>query len=149
MLPKAVRMLRRAEFVQATRIARAVATPYFIVQKVPDNAPDLASLAQKHRRESSASLANRTTQSTAQSTTMALGITASRKVGNAVARNRAKRRLRALLYQTCIKDHLPSRSHSPLRRIVLVARFACLDADFATMRQQLEQALLRSKPKTS
>ena len=127
MLPKAVRMLRRAEFVQASRVARAVATPSFVVQSVPDSAFDLS------RR-----IGNKTRD-------IVLGITASRKVGKAVARNRAKRRLRALLYQTLLNPP----SSPPSRRIVLVARKGCLDADFATMRQQLEHVLRRRKAKIS
>ncbi len=136
MLPKAVRLLRRAEFVQASRVARAVATPYFIVQSVPDAAPDLSRRARKTPQHTTQSMSQR----------IKLGITASRKVGNAVARNRAKRRLRALLHQTFLEPPVTS---APSRRIVLVARKGCLDADFSAMHQQLQQALKRSKAKTS
>ncbi len=123
-------MLRRAEFVQATRAPRAVATPFFIVQSVPDSAPELS---------------RRTTTSKNMTTSLTLGITASRKIGNAVARNRAKRRLRALLYQTLLKSPVMP----PSRRIVLVARKACLDADFSAMRQRLKRALIGGKAQRS
>ncbi len=138
-------MLRRAEFVQASRRGRAVATPFFIVQSVPDAAPDFSRRA--HPTTAQPTTATTTSMTT---TSMTLGVTASRKVGNAVARNRAKRRLRALLYQTLLYQNLlanPVRS-PPSRRIVVVARKACVDADFATMRLQLEQALKRSKERT-
>ena len=143
-------MLRRAEFVQASRRGRAVATPFFIVQSVPDAAPDFSRRA--HPTTANNTTAQPTTATTTSMTTtsMTLGVTASRKVGNAVARNRAKRRLRALLYQTLLYQNLlanPVRS-PPSRRIVVVARKACVDADFATMRLQLEQALKRSKERT-
>jgi ribonuclease P protein component len=63
------------------------------------------------------------------------GITASRKIGGAVERNRVKRRLRALL-----KEILPLKGH-PGVDYVLIARKECLTRDFALMKQELEKAL--------
>ena len=152
MLPKTARMLRRAEFMQASRTARAVATPCFIVQSLPASAPNLS------RRAKGAAL-NMTPIPTPNLTSSPiLGVTASRKVGNAVARNRAKRRLRALLYQTFFHNDFSTpacsipachASSPPPRRVVLVARKACLDGNFASMQQQLEQALKRGKANIS
>jgi ribonuclease P protein component len=65
------------------------------------------------------------------------GLTASRKVGGAVDRNRAKRRLRALVHAI-----LPTIGH-PGMDYVLIARRAALTRDFALMRQDLEQGIAR------
>lgn len=97
----------RADFLRATAGKRR-ATPAFIVQYVP-------------RGESTASLR--------------IGFTASRKVGNAVARNRAKRRLRALA------DKVMVEMCDPALEYVLVARPEAASRDFAVMEQELRQAL--------
>jgi ribonuclease P protein component len=64
-----------------------------------------------------------------------LGLTASRKVGNAVTRNRAKRRLREVvrLYKT----------HEKLAGwdIVLIAKTAAAERDFSMMQQDFMQGL--------
>lgn len=67
---------------------------------------------------------------------MRVGFTASKKVGNAVTRNRAKRRLRALA-----REILP-RLGRPGWDYVLVARpGATVERPFATLRADLEAAL--------
>lgn len=77
--------------------------------------------------------ANRTT---AEPTPIHVGFTASRKVGNAVARSRAKRRLRALT------DRLISMA-DPAFDYVLVGRTETLTRDFAAMENELRDALKR------
>lgn len=71
-------------------------------------------------------------------TTARVGITASKKIGNAVARNRAKRRLRALAREVIGAHGKPSWDY------VLVARpGATLTAEFDEMRRALTKALSR------
>lgn len=63
------------------------------------------------------------------------GLTASKRVGNAVCRNRAKRRLRALaqaILPACVK---------PGHDLVLVARTDTMTRDFALLRGDLLYAL--------
>jgi ribonuclease P protein component len=64
-----------------------------------------------------------------------VGFTATRKIGKAVARNRAKRRLRA-----ASRAVMPGRV-APGHDYVLVARGAVLTCDFATLERDLESAL--------
>lgn len=63
------------------------------------------------------------------------GITASRKVGGAVERNRAKRRLRAL-----IREILPPLAQ-PGMDYVFIARQDVLKREFALMREELGHAV--------
>ncbi|MBI2707122.1 MAG: ribonuclease P protein component [Proteobacteria bacterium] len=65
------------------------------------------------------------------------GITASRKIGGAVERNRAKRRLRALIRQILPLHACPGTDY------VLIAREEILRRTFACMAQELEEGLLR------
>ncbi|MDS9467373.1 ribonuclease P protein component [Paracoccus sp. MBLB3053] len=67
-----------------------------------------------------------------------VGFTCSKKIGNAVARNRAKRRLRALAHEI-----LPALAR-PGWDYVLVGRpGATIERDFADLKQDLIQALSR------
>ncbi|MBU6476005.1 MAG: ribonuclease P protein component [Alphaproteobacteria bacterium] len=64
-----------------------------------------------------------------------LGLTVSRKVGNAVVRNRAKRRLRALVSLYEAPEKLVGWD------IVLIARATARERDFALLRQDFGQGL--------
>lgn len=66
--------------------------------------------------------------------TMRLGFTASKKIGNAVARNRAKRRLRAAAYQLLPLSGRPGHDY------VLVARAGILVRDFAALKDDIAEA---------
>ena len=68
-----------------------------------------------------------------------VGFTVSRKVGNAVIRNRVRRRLREIARQV-----IPGQARPDLD-YVLVGRQGALERDFAVMRQELVEALKRLK----
>ena len=71
-----------------------------------------------------------------------VGFTASRKVGNAVARNRARRRLRSLA------DEILAGRGEPGTDYVLIARRALLARPYGALRQDLESALSRVQRST-
>lgn len=66
---------------------------------------------------------------------MRVGFTASRKVGNAVARNRAKRRLRAAA------DIVITQGGAPGHDVVLIARQSTASRDFAALVRDLTTGL--------
>jgi ribonuclease P protein component len=68
-----------------------------------------------------------------------VGFTASRKVGNAVTRNRAKRRLRALSAEVLPRHAVPGRDY------VLIARQTTPGRGYAALRGDLVRALKRLK----
>jgi ribonuclease P protein component len=109
------RLPKRADFVRLTASRRKVATPAFLLQAAP--APGGKPLP-----------------------LLRVGFTASRKVGNAVERNRARRRLRALA--AAILPH----GARPDWDYVLVARSESLRRDFAVMGEELRAALRRLHP---
>lgn len=70
---------------------------------------------------------------------MRYGLTASKKVGNAVKRNRARRRLRALAFEMLPNQGKPGFDY------VLIARAGTVDRAFSDLRQDLVTALKRTK----
>jgi ribonuclease P protein component len=80
------------------------------------------------------------------------GITVTKKIGNAVVRNRMKRRFRALVRELLPSQGLPDHDH------VLIGREGGVERDFTRLREELVQALARAadgkgdpprKPRTS
>ena len=67
------------------------------------------------------------------------GITVTKKIGNAVVRNRMKRRFRELLRAALPEHGLSDHDH------VLIGRAGGVERDFATMADELSQALERAK----
>ena len=65
------------------------------------------------------------------------GITVTRKIGNAVVRNRMKRRFRALLREALPERGLPDHDH------VLIGREGGIERDFQQLRAELSDALQR------
>jgi ribonuclease P protein component len=72
-------------------------------------------------------------------TAVRVGFTVSRKVGNAVIRNRVRRRLREIARMVIPEQARPDLDY------VLVGRQGALGRDFAMMRQELVEALRRLK----
>jgi ribonuclease P protein component len=107
-----VRLKRRAEFLAAAR-GRRTGTAAFLLQAGP-------------RSDASA--------------TSGVGFTATRKLGGAVVRNRARRRLRAAI------DSLPRVVFAPGWNYVVVARGAALTCPFRQLRSDLEACIRRLTP---
>ena len=66
------------------------------------------------------------------------GITVTKKIGNAVVRNRMKRRFRELLWAALPAGGLPDHDH------ILIGREGGIERDFAKMAEELDAALIRA-----
>ena len=73
---------------------------------------------------------------------MRLGLTVSKKVGNAVTRNRMKRRFRELARAILPESGQPGADH------VLIGRQSGIERDYASLADELRKALARLKGKT-
>lgn len=67
------------------------------------------------------------------------GITVTKRIGNAVVRNRMKRRFRALIREVLPGEGLPDTDH------VLIGREGGVERDFTLLREELHAALSRAK----
>ncbi len=123
-MPKGVeRLKKRADFLRVAGVRRKWATPGIVLQAAPDtNGADAGFLR--------------------------VGFTATKKTGNAVNRNRIKRRLRALA-----DELLPIHAKQDWD-YVLIGRRATIDRDFQSLRNDLLLALgkvgaLKENPKNA
>ena len=107
------RLKRRAEFLRVASGGRKSVTPGLILQVAPQ--PDTAV--------------------SPEGSSVRVGFTASRKVGIAVERNRARRRLRAAVHQVMALHAAPGRDY------VLIARAGTAGRPFAALLGDLEAAL--------
>lgn len=103
------RLKRRAEFVRAAKLGRKGARDSLVLQALPRNDAETR-----------------------------LGFTATKKIGNAVARNRAKRRLRA-----AARLHLGAAPPAGYD-LVLIARDATGQCPFPSLLADLEAALRKA-----
>jgi ribonuclease P protein component len=126
--PSVGRLKRRADFLRVAAARRKWAAPGLILQvsPQPEAAPD-PSGAETIRPE------------TDRADEIRVGFTASRKVGNAVRRNRARRRLKALA-----AEMIAANANHGLD-LVLIARPATVDRPFDELRRDLQQSLQRTK----
>ena len=69
---------------------------------------------------------------------MRFGITVTKKIGNAVVRNRMKRRFRALIRDVLPTGGLPGHDH------VLIGREGGVERDFGKLREELAMARSRA-----
>ncbi len=115
------RLRRRADYLRVQGAERRSAQPGLLLQAAPalgvSGAPDFPGISPGIR----------------------IGFTASRKVGNAVLRNRARRRLKALARELLQAHAQPGHDY------VLVARQATPGRAYGDLRRDLEAALKRLK----
>jgi ribonuclease P protein component len=109
------RLKRRADFLRVAALRRKWAAPGLILQAAPQPESESAEAS------------------------IRVGFTASRKVGNAVKRNRARRRLKALAAEMIASGANPGLD------LVLIARPATVDRPFDELRRDLQQSLNRTK----
>lgn len=69
--------------------------------------------------------------------TMRIGYTVTKKIGNAVVRNRMKRRFRALARDVLAREGIAGADH------VLIGRSGGIERDFATLGADLSRALVK------
>lgn len=108
-------LTKRADFLKAAR-AKRISTPAFTLQYRARDADE--------------------------STGIRVGFTCSKKVGNAVARNRAKRRLREIARMT-----LPDGGRDGFDYVLIGRRNTTATRDFAEMRTDLDRALKKAHGK--
>jgi ribonuclease P protein component len=113
------RLKRRADFLRVAGARRKWAAPGLILQACPQ--------PERNPAEPDPEFPVR------------VGFTASRKVGNAVMRNRARRRLKAVVAE------LVGRHAKPGLDLVLIARTATCDCPFEDLKRDLLQGLKRTK----
>ena len=113
MPPRPARLKRRSDFLRVAAARNKAVTPGLVLQaKTRDSADNRDGVCR-------------------------VGFTASRKVGNAVARNRARRRLKALAAEILAVKAAPDTDY------VMIARRAMLTRPYDALRHDLETALER------
>ncbi|MAR55707.1 MAG: ribonuclease P protein component [Rickettsiales bacterium] len=104
-----MRLRKRADFLRCAAVGRKSVTHAFILQSLPGYDPEASAIW--------------------------LGFTATKKTGNAVIRNRLKRRLRALAREVIPSDGIAGTAY------VLIARKNCVHYPYDRLKQDLHDAL--------
>lgn len=126
--PKAGRLLKRSDFLRAARRGLKAARPGLVLQAY-----------ERDRDTKDSALPDG--QSASPFRGMRLGLTASRKVGNAVTRNRARRRLRA-----AAEEVLPACGRSRTD-YVLIARSETPERPYDALLEDLRSAIRQIEKK--
>lgn len=140
------RLKRRAEFLQVAAANRKWVAPGLILQvcrhsrsetgnATPKGGADLLRTGLLHPGQPNSGIQQTAANTPLTGAPMRVGFTASRKVGNAVMRNRAKRRLRA------VADIVVGPHGAPGHDIVLIARQSTITRNFDLLLQDLTTGL--------
>ena len=135
------RLRQRAEFLKVSAEGQKWVTHGLIIQVLRhDKSPLGSAFSEKtdlsSEMPSSAPMAEECVVLEKNSTPVRIGFTASRKVGGSVQRNRARRRLKAII-NDIFKLKKPTQSFD----LVVIARPATLERDYTTLTQDLLYAL--------
>lgn len=129
------RLKRRAEFLQVAAANRKWVAPGLILQVCRHVRSETVNATPKGGADLLRAEQGAAGPMSISQTPMRVGFTASRKVGNAVTRNRAKRRLRAAV------DVILPQHGAPGYDIVLIARQSTVSRDFPALVQDLTNGL--------
>lgn len=130
MKPHLGRLTKRSDFLRIARAGRKWATPGLVLQALERPGP-----AGPGEAEGGAEALPR------------VGLTASRKVGNAVTRNRARRRLRALSREILARQGRPGTDYVLIARRETPSRpYRSLAADLESALERIETAATRQRP---
>lgn len=125
--PDVVALLERRDFIAATRFGAKQARAGLVLQARPNGLTPIA--------DTPTTSAHGDSDVSERRPSIRIGLTASKKVGNAVARNRAKRRLRALARDILVREAALGHDY------VLVARAATASRPFDRLASDLRSSL--------
>lgn len=138
------RLTKRAEFLRVAGSGRKWVTPGLILQALRREPEKPAQTQSQNSAEPQAASGDRQEKrDVPASNSIRVGFTASRKVGSAVERNRAKRRLRAAAAAVLPEHGEPGSDY------VVIARKGTLTRPFPELLSDLETALQRLKGRKS